>query len=220
MHFETAGQPVGRAARVGAGAAARARRTRRRSVGHLRLRRQQPRRIDGRHRSGNADPHRLRQHGSALHRSEHGAAAQRTFRFRHTGNLNAKFAEARQVLGMTINYQARFKELADHVALQPITEQAFERRVLCHLWPTDQDMGIRARANRQRTIESVLAIFRGRGSAADTTGNSPGSKWVAWNSVCEHVDYGRRYTSRTNQVQRSFEDTSLKQRALDLVLAS
>ena len=37
--------------------------------------------------------------GAALHRSEHGAAAQRTFRFRHTGNLQAKFAEARQVLG-------------------------------------------------------------------------------------------------------------------------
>jgi hypothetical protein len=35
-------------------------------------------------------------------------AAQRTFRFRHSGNLQAKFAEARQVLGMTIDYQKRF----------------------------------------------------------------------------------------------------------------
>jgi hypothetical protein len=36
----------------------------------------------------------------------------------------------------------------------------------------------------------------------------------------EHLDYGRRYTTRTNQVQRSFEDTALKQRALELVSAA
>jgi hypothetical protein len=43
---------------------------------------------------------------------------------------------------------------------------------------------------------------------------------VAFKSVAEHLDYGRRYTTRTNQVQRSFEDTSLKQRALGLVTAA
>ena len=31
------------------------------------------------------------------------------------------------------------------------------------------------------------------------------------------LDYGRRYITRTNQVQRSFEDTLLKQRAVELV---
>ena len=78
----------------------------------------------------------------------------------------------------------------------------------------------RTRANRERAIERVLAIFRGRGGAGDTTGNSPGSKWTAFNAIAEHLDYGRRYTSRTNQVQRSFEDTALKQRALELVAAA
>ncbi len=56
------------------------------------------------------------------------------------------------------------------------------------------------------------AIFRGRGVACDTTGNSPRTKWVAFNAIAEHLDYGRRYTNRTIQVQRSFEDTALKQR--------
>jgi elongation factor P hydroxylase len=40
---------------------------------------------------------------------------------------------------------------------------------------------------------------------------------VAFNAIAEHLDYGRRYTTRTNQVQRSFEDAGLKQRALELV---
>jgi hypothetical protein len=43
---------------------------------------------------------------------------------------------------------------------------------------------------------------------------------VAFNAIAEHLDYGRRYTIRTNQVQRSFEDTSLKQRALELASAA
>ena len=159
--------------------------------------------------------------GAALRQAEHGASAERTFRFRHTGNLQAKFAEARQVLGMTINYQKQFKALADGLALEPISERTLERSVLRHLWVIDDEtMGARARANRERTIESVLSIFRGRGIAGDTTGNSPGSKWTAFNAIAEHLDYGRRYTARTNQVQRSFEDTALKQRALALVTAA
>ena len=37
-------------------------------------------------------------------------------------------------------------------------------------------------------------MFRGRGDAGDTTINSPASKWVAFNAIAEHLDYGRRYT--------------------------
>ena len=158
--------------------------------------------------------------GAALRQAEHGANAQRTFRFRHTGNLQTKFAEARQVLGMTIDYQRQFKALADRLALEPMSQAALEHRVLRHLWVIDADTGARARANRERAIERVLTIYRGRGAAGDTTGNSPGSKWTAFNAIAEHLDYGRRYTSRSNQVQRSFEDTGAKQRALELVSAA
>lgn len=65
--------------------------------------------------------------------------------------------------------------------------------------------------------EQVRAVFAGRGVVGDTTGNSPASKWCAWNAIAEQLDYGRRYTARTNQVQRSFEDTAFKQRALELL---
>ena len=140
--------------------------------------------------------------GAALRQAEHGVTAQRTFRFRHMGDLRAKFAKARQVLGMTINYEKQFKELSDRMAIQPIAEWALERRVLRHLWTIDEDMGKLARANRERKMEQVLAVFRGRGRAGDTTGSSPGTKWVAFNSIAEHLDYGRRYTSRTKKTRR------------------
>jgi hypothetical protein len=81
-----------------------------------------------------------------------------------------------------------------------------------------EDIGPRAQRNRELTIEGVLNLFRGRGAAGDTTGNSPGGKWIAFNAIAEQLDCGRRYTTRSNQVQRLFEDTALKQRALELVL--
>jgi hypothetical protein len=38
-------------------------------------------------------------------------------------------------------------------------------------------------------------------------------------AVANNLDYGRRSTTRTSQVQRAFKDTAVKQRALDLVVA-
>jgi hypothetical protein len=37
-----------------------------------------------------------------------------------------------------------------------------------------------------------------------------------WNAIAEYA--GRAYTTRTDQVQRSFGDTGLKQRGLEFVL--
>jgi hypothetical protein len=71
---------------------------------------------------------------------------------------------------------------------------------------------------RSRLVVSMFCCDRG--AAGDTTGNSPGTKWTAFNAIAEHLEYGRRYTTRTNQVQRSFEGTSVKQRALELIAAA
>jgi phage/plasmid-like protein (TIGR03299 family) len=158
--------------------------------------------------------------GWALRRSQYGEAARRTYRFRHTGDLAVKFAEARQVMGMTLDYAKQFKALGDRLARERMTPWRFERSVLEPLLPTEEGMGQRARANRERARAAALELFRGRGPAGDTSGNSPGTKWAAANAVAEYADYGRRATSRTNQVQRSFEDGQIKQRGLELVISA
>jgi Domain of unknown function (DUF932) len=86
--------------------------------------------------------------GAALRQAEDGAGAQRTFRLRHTGNLETKLAEARQVLVTTINYQRRSRTRADRLALEPIFDAALERQVLGHLWVIDEDTGAGARVTR------------------------------------------------------------------------
>ena len=57
-----------------------------------------------------------------------------------------------------------------------------------------------------------------RYSPADASSKSPDIKWAAFNAVPEHLEYGLRCTSLTNQVERSFGDATLKQRARVRVL--
>ncbi|MEJ7803892.1 MAG: DUF932 domain-containing protein, partial [Candidatus Limnocylindria bacterium] len=121
--------------------------------------------------------------GWALRKSDHGEAAARTFRFRHTGDLQVKFDEARQVMGMTLNYARQFKALGDQLAREAITERRFERSVLSPLFAVEEGMGKVALANRERARGEVLDLFRGRGAAGDTSGNSPGTKWNAANAI-------------------------------------
>jgi hypothetical protein len=42
----------------------------------------------------------------------------------------------------------------------------------------------------------------GKGRAGDTRGQAPGSKWCAVKAIVEHADFGRKYTKRSNQLQR------------------
>jgi len=90
--------------------------------------------------------------------------------------------------------------------------------VLDRFFIAREGMGDRAARNREEAKHAVLAIFRGQGSAGDTRGSAPGTKWCAANAIAEYADFGRRYTRRSNQVQRSFEDAQLKQRGFELLL--
>jgi phage/plasmid-like protein (TIGR03299 family) len=155
--------------------------------------------------------------GYALRRSE-GKDAQRTFRFRHTGGLHTRLHEARRVMEITVDYARQFKALGDRLALEPITERALRSRVLDRLFAAPNGAGERAARNREEATAAVMQVFLGRGMAGDTRGGAPCTKWCAVNAIAEWADFGRRYTRRTNQVQRSFEDTGLKQRGLELLL--
>jgi phage/plasmid-like protein (TIGR03299 family) len=157
--------------------------------------------------------------GYALRRSE-GQGAQRTFRFRHTGGLHSRLHEARRVMQITVDYAKQFKALGDRLALEPISERALRARVLDPLFAAPNAAGERMARNREEAKTAVMAVFLGQGVTGDTRGQAPGTNWCAVNAIAEWADHGRRYTKRTNQVQRSFEDTALKQRGLELVMAA
>lgn len=159
-------------------------------------------------------------YGAALRRSEYGEAAQRTYKFRHTGDLAIKFDEARKVMDLALNYSVQFKALGDRLAQERLSVDRFDSRVVKPLVGLDNldGLGDRAIRNREQNRETLIDLFSGRGEAGDTRGSSPETKWTAYGAVGEFADWHRRYTKNTDQVRRSFEDTSLKDRGLDLVL--
>jgi hypothetical protein len=144
----------------------------------------------------------------------------RSYTVRHTGDISTKLHEARNVMNMTINYYEQFKQFGDQMALEKISANALETRVLDKLYPTEEGMGERAVKNKTVAKEAILSIFNGMGVRGDTTGNAPGTKWCAANAIAEYTDYGRKMTKRGNQVGRSFEDNMIKQRGFDLVLSA
>lgn len=147
----------------------------------------------------------------------------RSYKFRHTGDLTAKMEEARKVMSIALDWDAAFCELGNELAQQRISVDTFDNSVVKPLVGLDQPtegLGDRAVTNREEARSLMIDIFTGTGPGGDTTGNSPGTKWCAANAVAEYADWFRRYTNRTDQMARSFEDQSLKQRGLELVKAA
>jgi hypothetical protein len=65
--------------------------------------------------------------GIAMRQSQHGVAARRTFRFRHTGHLQT-FAEAREVLRMTVDYELRAGQKDDRDRRRRASRSSIRRR--------------------------------------------------------------------------------------------
>lgn len=151
------------------------------------------------------------------------ADAQRTYKFRHTGDLALKLDEARYVMQVVRNWDKAFAELGNDLAQTPLSLSAFDKQVITPLLgmddPTLADRPI-AKRNREDTREEIIERFRGTHPDGDTSGNSPGSKWCAANAIAEYADWGRRVTEKTDLMHRHYEDTGLKQRGLELVLSA
>lgn len=155
-------------------------------------------------------------------------APDRVYKFRHVGDMRAKINEARKVLDITLAWDRAFKEIGDRLAQERLTVDAYVERVArpligftekeeADMREADRKIAIR---NRENNLELLVDIFNGAGPEGDTSGNSPGTKWCAANAVAEWADWNRRYTKKTDQMARSFEDQKLKQRGLELVLAA
>lgn len=142
------------------------------------------------------------------------STAPRTHAINHIGSSSAALHEARQVLDVTINYAKQFKELGDQLASESYTERRL-KIALEKLYPTSDVMSDRQVGNREEARQSVVQLFK----EGETVGNSPGTKWCAYNAVAEYVDYGKS-TDHDGKLLRAMEDpTGLKAKALDLVTA-
>lgn len=155
-------------------------------------------------------------------------------RIRHIGNLTEQVHEARNALGLAVDYSKQFKKFGDRLAKQKIAESKLAK-VVDELWPPASD-GKRAIKNADERRELILAIHRGDTShpkiKLDTTGNAPGTKWCAYNALVEYDQhYSRvvvgkdssdpeRAAAERRFVRATEDPNAVQSRALDLIVAA
>jgi phage/plasmid-like protein (TIGR03299 family) len=151
------------------------------------------------------------------------ADAQRTWKARHTANVEAKLADARRTLGIAWRYYDRLEELGARMIGERIGEGEFER-FLARLVPLpepkpDRSDGGRAVRNAERVREAIRTAYR----TASDLDDIRGTRWGALQAVTAYVDHTqptRQTAGRTHaeaRFERATEPQPLKDRALELL---
>jgi phage/plasmid-like protein (TIGR03299 family) len=149
--------------------------------------------------------------------------AERTWKARHTANVEAKLADARRTLGIAWRYYDQLERLGDRLIRERLDASAFER-FLAQLVPLpeprpDETDGGRAVRNVERVREAIRTAYRG----APDLENVRGTRWGALQAVAAYVDHvqpTRRRAGRSEaeaRFERQTEPQPLKDRALALL---
>ncbi len=145
------------------------------------------------------------------------------FAIRHSGNIEAKIVEARNVLGITTRYMNEFEAIANSLADIDV-DLAFFEDFVDELLPINPEAGVRA----------STAIARQRGAMRLNFNNTetldPDLKatgWGALNVVTEVIDHGDLAIRKSSQdkEERKFissltgSGSKIRERAFDLLLS-
>jgi phage/plasmid-like protein (TIGR03299 family) len=151
------------------------------------------------------------------------ADAQRTWKARHTANVEAKLADARRTLGIAWRYYDELEALGGRLIREPLGAGEFER-FLARLVPLpeprpDRSDGGRAVRNVERVREAIRTAYR----TAPDLDQVRGTCWGALQAVTAYVDHTqptRQTAGRSHseaRFERATEPQPLKDRALELL---
>jgi phage/plasmid-like protein (TIGR03299 family) len=149
--------------------------------------------------------------------------AQRTWKARHTANIEGRLADARRTLGVAWRYYDELEEIGTQLIRRPMGEGEFEH-FLARLVPVpdptpDRTSGGRAVRNAERVREAIRTAHR----TADDLADIRGTAWGALQAVTAYVDHTqltRRTATRTHteaRFERATEPQPLKDAALQLL---
>jgi len=149
--------------------------------------------------------------------------AARTWKARHTANLDARLTDARRTLGTAWRYYDELEQVGGRLIRERMSVAAFER-FLSRLVPLpepqpDATSGGRAVRNVERVREAIRSAYRGTPDLANITG----TRWGALQAVTAYVDHvqpTRATAGRSHQearFERATQPAALKDRALELL---
>jgi phage/plasmid-like protein (TIGR03299 family) len=149
--------------------------------------------------------------------------AERTWKARHTANVEGKLQDARRTLGIAWRYYDELERLGGRLIGERMGAGEFER-FLARLVPLpepkpDATEGGRAVRNAERVREAIHTAYR----ASPDLESVRGTRWGALQAVTAYVDHvqpTRRRAGRTEaeaRFERQSEPQPLKDRALELL---
>ena len=131
----------------------------------------------------------------------------------HIGDPHGRLVEARNVLGLTVNYAKQFKAFGDKLASEKMTERQL-KNVLEKLYPTsDPSLSDRKLENRKDAHAFIQHLF----TEGKTVGNAPGTRWCGLNAITEFIDFGDKTDHDGKLVRAMTDPTGLKKKAVELV---
>lgn len=143
----------------------------------------------------------------------------RAYKIKHTQNWEQRMDEAKRVMGFTRRYFEKFEEQANLLLSQEFSRYQYEQ--LCQeLLPKP---GVDASKREKGMFEARFTAIMSCWDAPDL-GNITGTKWAAINAIADYSDHSRAVRTAGDEDKkfetlflRSFEDTSLKDRAMELL---
>ena len=128
------------------------------------------------------------------------AGASATFAIRHSGNIDAKMQAAREALGLTIDYIARFEEVAAEAIKVKVTDDKAEK-VLRRVFRMSEKTAERGEGKTFEDHAAVRALDIYQ--TADDLAPFRGTAWGVVNAVAEYVDHDRQYGAAKSKAERA-----------------
>lgn len=123
-------------------------------------------------------------------------SARSSFSIRHTKNASRRIEEARSALGLTFTYVDAFQMEVDRLISEEMTKKQFEVLV-SEVFPLTNPDNALAVKNDEVRKATLLDLWN-----APTQENSKNTKWAAFNSVVEYLDWYQPASSDARRAER------------------
>jgi len=143
----------------------------------------------------------------------------RSFKIKHTANFEGRVEQAKKIFGFIEKYYKKWEDQANFLLMQEFSQDQFKQ--LCLSLAPRPAAGESEKS--QTRWENKFKTLMGTWNASDLR-SVPDTKWKAYNAIADfndHVSSGLK-GSEQEKVEtlflRSFADTDLKDKALDLLM--
>lgn len=144
------------------------------------------------------------------------------FSIPHTGDLEGKIELARRTLDITFKHDEAFEAVANDMARTPFSKRDL-RDVLDKLTifqpPKPEKDTVRKQENRELAKGAIIDYFTMAPNLTETP--TAGTKWAAYNAVCEYSDWDRPVQTKKDPMarfRRITKDTAMKDETFRLLM--